>query len=166
MADANADSIPTPFDLYRATVRADWIDYNHHLMDGYYLVYISFANEPVFEYFGFTAGYRAQTGCTTYTVESHLNFIRELKGGAPLRFTSQILDHDSKRVQVFTHLYHATENYLAATCELMYLHVNQATQKVEAMPPAILDRVQAAAAAHAALPRPPQAGRRVGIPKR
>ena len=156
---------PAPFDLYRDTVRANWIDYNGHLMDGYYLVYISFANEPVFEYFGFTADYRAQTGCTTYTVESHLNFLRELKAGAPLRFTTQILDHDSKRIQVFTRMYHAAENYLAATGELMYLHVNQTTQKVAPMPAPILDRVRAAAAAHAALPRPPQAGRSIGIPR-
>lgn len=160
------DAIPAPFALYTDTVRADWIDYNRHLMDGYYLVYFSFANEAVFDRLGLDAVYRQRTRCTTYTVESHLNFWRELKSGAPIRFTSQLLACDAKRVHLFTAMYHAQEGYLAATSESMYLHVNQVTMKVESMPSELSAWIEKVRQAHSALPRPPQAGRSVGIPKK
>ncbi len=55
-------------------------------------------------------------------------------------------------------------NRLAATCELMFLHVSDG--RVTPMPPAAASAVTALAARQAALPRPGQAGRHVGIPGR
>ena len=52
-------------------------------------------------------------------------------------------------------------DHLAATCELMFLHV--ADGRVTPMPPAAVDAVTALAAVQTALLRPGQAGRHVGI---
>ena len=52
----------------------------------------------------------------------------------------------------------------AATCELMFLHVTDG--RVTAMPPDAARAVTALAGRQAALPRPDQAGRHVGIPTR
>ncbi len=158
--------IPTPLALYTDTVRSEWIDYNGHLTDGYYMVYFCLATEAVLEYLGFGAAYRERTGSTIYTVEGHINYLRELKQGAPLRFTTQVLGCDPKRIHVFHSLHHGLENYLAATNELMFLHVNQPTLKVEPMPAERLALVEAVVAAHSSLPRPPQAGRRIAMPER
>ena len=53
-----------------------------------------------------------------------------------------------------------------ATNELMFLHVDIATERVTPMPPDRWRAVAALAAEHAALPGPPGAGRRIAMPRR
>jgi acyl-CoA thioester hydrolase len=50
--------------------------------------------------------------------------------------------------------------------ELMYLHVDLSTRRVEPFPHKVRERVGAAASAHAQLPRPDWAGRRIAMPGR
>jgi acyl-CoA thioester hydrolase len=140
------------------------MDYNGHMMDGYYLVAFAFATEALLQYLGFGEAYRAQTGCTIYTAEAHLNFLREVKEGDPLTYQSLVLGADAKRLHVFHTMQHAHEGVVVATTEQMWLHVNQQTMRVEPMPVEHHQRVRAIVAAHAALPRPPQAGRRIALP--
>jgi acyl-CoA thioester hydrolase len=63
-------------------------------------------------------------------------------------------------------MYHAAAGYLAATNELMSLHVSRATRRASAMAPEILTRLAEVQRAHDALPRPPQAGRAIGLANR
>jgi acyl-CoA thioesterase FadM len=159
-------NIPAPLNLHHGLARPEWIDYNGHLMDGYYLVAFTEATEALLVYLGFGPAYRERTGCTIYTVEAHINFLREVPAGAPLLYTTQMLGCDPKRFQVFHHMVHAEDGAVAATNELMFLHVNQATGRVEPMPAERLDWLQQVTAAHAVLPRPPQAGRSISMPAR
>jgi acyl-CoA thioester hydrolase len=53
-----------------------------------------------------------------------------------------------------------------ATNELMFLHVDIATERVTPMPRERQHIVTALAAEHAALPTPPTAGRQIGMPRR
>ena len=53
-----------------------------------------------------------------------------------------------------------------AANELMFLHVDIATERVTPMPPRAPQAVTALAAEHAALPAPPTAGRQIGMPRR
>jgi hypothetical protein len=55
---------------------------------------------------------------------------------------------------------------LAATNELMLLHVDLATERVTLMPPARSRAVQLIATAQAGLPAPQNAGRRIRMPSR
>jgi acyl-CoA thioesterase FadM len=157
------DSIPAPFVTYTGAVPVEWMDYNGHMMDGYYLVAFTDATESFLEYVGFGPKYREQTGSTIYTVEGHINFLREVKAGTKLKYATQLLDYDAKRFHLFHHMIDEADDGLAATNELMFLHFNQRTLKVEPMPPDNLRRVAAVRQAHSTLPRPSQAGRRIGI---
>ena len=160
------DAIPAPLVTYTGAVLAEWIDYNGHMMDGYYLVAFTDATESFLEYVGFGPKYREQTGSTIYTVEGHINYLREVKAGAKLKYTTQLLYYDTKRLHLFHHMIDESDGGLAATNELMFLHVNQRTTKVEPMPPNNLRRVAAVRQAHSVLPQPPQAGRSIGIPNK
>ena len=60
-------------------------------------------------------------------------------------------------------MHHAAEGWLAATNELMSLHVLHATRRGGPMASGVLDRLARIQAAHDALPRPPQAGRRISL---
>ena len=148
---------------YHTTVPPEWIDYNGHMMDGYYAIAFSAATDALMDALGLDAAYRTATHCTIYTAEMHLVYLRELKQGAPLRFTTQLLGFDAKRIHVFHSLYHEAEGYLAACCELMLLHVDQAQGRVVAMPGEVMSRLTERAAAEADLPLPPQAGRAIGL---
>jgi acyl-CoA thioester hydrolase len=63
-------------------------------------------------------------------------------------------------------MYHATEGYLAATNELLSLHVTQATRRSAPMAHEILTRLAEIRRAHDGLPRPPQVGRGIGLANR
>jgi acyl-CoA thioester hydrolase len=139
-------------------VRPDWIDYNGHMNVGYYHVAFDIAAEEFFQFLGFTPEFRERHGATTFALEAHLNFLREVKAGDALRFDARLLDHDAKRIHFYQEMFHATEGYLAATCESLSAHVDQKARRTAPMPAAILERLAAVKAAHAALPRPWQIG--------
>lgn len=149
--------------LYTDFVRPEWIDYNRHMMDGYYAVAFSHATDAFLDHIGLHADYRAGSGCSTYTAEGHILFLRELKAESPLRFTTQLLGYDAKRMHLFHAMHHATAGFLAATCEWMMIHVDTTQGRSAAMPPGILSQLATIWASHRILPLPPQAGRIIAL---
>jgi acyl-CoA thioester hydrolase len=158
--------IEAPLDRYRDVVRAEWIDHNRHMNVGYYLVVFDYATDEFFRWVGLDAAHRRARAVTTFCLEAHVTYHREVGEGAPLRFTTHLLGHDAKRIHYIHAMYHARDGYLAATNELMSLHVSEATRRGAPMAPEILERLARIQAAHDALPRPPQAGRRIGLDRR
>lgn len=152
-----------PLALYKETVRPEWVDYNQHMMDGYYAVVFSYATDAFLDYVGLDAAYRARSGCSTYTAEGHLLFLRELKEGAPLQLTTQLLGYDSKRMHLFHTMSHATERYLAATCEWMMVHVDVKQGQSAPLPPVVAAALATLYAGQATLPWPAQAGRIISL---
>ncbi len=155
-------NIEAPLSLYFDTVRAEWIDYNRHMSEGYYGVAFGHGTDAFMDFVGLDAAYRGRAKATIYTVESHTTFLRELTVGTRLRFTTQVLGFDAKRIHIFHQMWQSDEDYLAATMEAMLLHVNHEPRTVP-MPPEILARIEAIYVVHTALPRPPQAGRGIGL---
>jgi acyl-CoA thioester hydrolase len=154
---------PTPLGTGAWTVPAEWIDYNGHMMDGYYGLAFSDATEAFLDLIGLGEAYRKETGSGMYTVESHLCYRRSARAGQQLRFTTQVLGADAKRVRVFHRMTDAATGDEVATNELMFLHVDGATERVTAMPPERGRVVAALAGEHAALPAPQAAGRAIGL---
>ncbi len=150
--------IPTPFADARDVVRPEWIDYNGHMNVGYYQVVFDFAADVFFDFLGLTQAFRKQHGSTTFALEAHANFLREVKEGAPLRFEARLIDFDAKRIHFYQEMFHATEGYLAASQESLSSHVSMATRRTSPMPAEMLERLALIKAAHAVLPRPWQLG--------
>lgn len=151
-------TIPAPFASAGAVVRPEWIDYNGHMNVGYYHVVFDLAAEAFFEFLGFTPDFRRSHDATTFALESHLNFLREVKEGDALRFEARLLDHDAKRIHFYQEMFHAGEGYLAASCESLSANVSQAERRTAPMHAALLERLAQVKAAHAALARPWQIG--------
>jgi acyl-CoA thioester hydrolase len=155
--------IAAPFDEYRDVVRPEWIDHNQHMNMGYYLVVFDLATDAFLSWIGLDTVHREQQRVTTFCLEAHVTYQREVCGGDPLRFTTRLLAHDAKRIHYAHEMYHATAGYLAATNELMSLHVSEATRRAASMAPDVLARLAAVQEVHDALPRPPYVGRRLGL---
>jgi len=142
-----------------------WIDYNGHMMDAYYCMAFTEATEAFLDHVGLGTAYRAESGCGIYTVESHVCFAKSVRGGAALRYESQLLGWDDKRLHLF-HRMVGPGGGQVATNELMLLHVDLATERVTPMPPTRSRAVQLVASAQAALRPPQNAGRRIRMPGR
>ncbi len=158
--------VPAPFDRYRDVVRPEWIDHNGHMNMGYYVVVFDYATDEFLSWVGLDAGHREAAAITTFCLEAHVTYHREVREGDPLRFTTVLLAHDARRLHYFHEMYHATEGYLAATNELMSLHVSRTTRRGAPMAADVLARLAAIQAAHDRLPRAPQVGRVIGLTRR
>jgi acyl-CoA thioester hydrolase len=145
------------------TVPPEWIDYIGHMMDAYYFVAFTEATEAFLDHLGLGEQYRAGSGCGMYTVESHLCFSKSVRAGAALAYDSQLLGCDDRRLHVFHRMSASPCGDVAATNELMFLHVDIASERVVPMPAGRRRAVSRLAAAHAALAAPAGAGRRIQL---
>jgi acyl-CoA thioesterase FadM/enamine deaminase RidA (YjgF/YER057c/UK114 family) len=151
-------SIPVPFASARERVRKEWIDYNGHMNVGYYHVAFDNAAEPFFDFLGLTPEFRSRHGSSTFALETHLNFLREVRAGDVLRFEARLIDFDAKRIHFFQEMFHEGDGYVAASYESVSAHVSMATRRTAPMPQGLASRLAAVKAAHAVLPRPWQLG--------
>lgn len=157
-------SFPAPFDEYRGEVLSEWIDANNHMNLAYYTVLFDYATDALFDAIGIGRHYKDSTNHGTFAVETHNLYERELMLGDRVRIATQILGMDRKRLSLGHEMFMLESGRRAATQELMYLHVDLAARRVVPFPSAVRERVAAAAAAHANLPRPDWAGRRITMP--
>ena len=144
-------------------MRKEWIDYNGHLNVGYYHVAFDAASDQFFDFLGMTAAFRAQHQGTTFALESHLNFLREVKEGDWLRFEARLIDFDAKRIHFYMEMLHADEGYTAASYESVSSYVSMATRRTSPLPAVLLEHLGAVKVAHSTLPRPWQLGHAISV---
>lgn len=148
------------------TVEPQWVDYNGHLNLAYYQVLFDRATDGVFAALGIGRDYAAERSQSMFAVEAHISYLREIVAGERVVVDSQILDHDEKRLHIFQTLIQAKDGFVSATCEIMHLHIDMAVRRAVPFPADRMQAIAACAAAHAGLPVPERAGRRIGIPRR
>jgi len=156
-------SFAAPIVVEGLSVKPEWIDGNGHLNVGYYNVAFDLALDKACGLIDLDWKYVERTQCSTFVLETHVTYQREVKADDPLRFTFQLLDYDEKRFHYILGMHHATEGFLSATSEQICLHVDLRTRRTAPMPPAALANFQAMLEAHRALPRPPEVGSVIGI---
>ena len=155
---------PTPFELSGGEVLPEWIDYNGHMNLAYYIVLFDQATDALFDVLNLGLEYRRSRELGTFVAETHTRYERELLVGETVRVTLQILGVDEKRLHVAHEMFRLKDGERSATLESMFLHVDLKARRVVPMPADLEERVHAAAAAHAALPRPDWIGRRISMP--
>ena len=153
-----------PFVSSVMQVEPQWIDYNGHLNMAYYNVFFDRALDEVLALLGMSAAYVKQTRRSIFTAEVHVRYLREVHLTDRVRVAVQLLDYDSKRLHCFQKLCHATEDWLSATSEVMSLHVDLEAKKTSPFPDEIANRLTQMKTAHAKLPLPEGAGRRIAMP--
>jgi acyl-CoA thioester hydrolase len=154
---------PAPFVSSLMRVDPAWIDYNGHLNMAYYNVLFDRTVDDVFELLGCGVEYVKTRKHSCFTAEVHVRYLRELRAGDSVRVTWQLLDYDAKRMHYFEQLLHADEGWLSATSENMSLHVDMEAAKTAPFPADVAERLAGMKAAHAGLPRPAAAGRRIAM---
>ena len=150
-------------EVNRGQVRPEWIDVNGHMNVAYYTLAFDEAVDALWHSFGITEQHIRESHSSTFAVESHILYLRELKRDEPYVVTAQILAFDEKRIHQFQRLYHGADGTLAATAEWMNLHVDLATRRVAPWPEAVLTDIGAVAEQQENWPFPKEAGRRMRV---
>jgi acyl-CoA thioester hydrolase len=163
MNDPEAPTVDAPFASDRIVVRPEWIDYNGHMNVAFYVCAFDLALDEVFEFLGLDRDATQRTGISSFTVEMHITYQRELKEGDRLRITTQLVGFDAKRMHFVQCMYHAEEGYLAATDEWLIVCVDLRQRKSIAIPEPLRGRLARLRDIHAPLALPPEAGRRVSL---
>jgi acyl-CoA thioester hydrolase len=156
-------SFPAPFDHYRGDVKPEWIDHNGHMNLAYYTVLFDYATDMMFDLLDLGLAYRRRTDLGTFVTETQTRYERELLVGDKVRVAVQILFADNKRLHLAHEMFRLDSGERAATQELLFIHVDLKARRVTPFPPELKARIDAAAAAHAALRRPTWVGRHVGM---
>ncbi len=146
--------------IYEVTVPAEWIDYNDHLTEGYYGVAFGYASDALLEHAGFDERYRRDERGSFYTVETHVQYLLEVKVGEKLTFETMVLGVRPKSLHAF-HTMKREDGRIAATQETLLVHVDTYEVKVRQMAPWILSNFNALADTHGTLARPGGVGRSI-----
>jgi acyl-CoA thioester hydrolase len=146
-----------------AKVLPEWIDFNGHMNVAYYVLAFDIGVDEMWNQLGITAEYIETSQCSTFAVECHITYQKELKENEPFRITSQILAYDDKRIHQFQRMYHAEENYLAATAEWMNLHVDLNSRRVTPFPQSVMSALKKFTERQGILPMPVEAGNKMKV---
>jgi acyl-CoA thioester hydrolase len=152
-----------PLDRYRTVIRPEWIDSYGHMNMAVYVTVFDQAADVLCALLGVGPLYTQHELGMLFVLETHLTYEREVRLGAPLRITSQILDHDPKRLHLFHHMYHGDEGWLVATNEVLMINVEYQTRRTVLWPDETLHRLGLMAAAHGVLSTPENASRIIRI---
>lgn len=127
-----------PIPDHQATVRPEWIDYNGHMNEAFYVLVFGHATDAMMIDTGMGPRYREESGCSLYTAEAHVRYLREVGEGTELTVRTRILGVDAKKVRVVMEMRADGKGEPVATSELMLIHVDQKAGQAAPFP----DRVQ------------------------
>lgn len=163
MSDTDDRCPAEPLETARGDVPAEWIDYNGHMNVAYYVLAFDQGTDRFLGTLGMDPDYPRREGGSTFALEMHVTYDRELKQGDPYVVYTQLIDADAKRIHMHHTMRHATEGWLAATNEVITMHIDMGQRRSAPFPAHIQPRVDALRSAHATLPRPATLGRLIGI---
>jgi acyl-CoA thioester hydrolase len=145
--------------LYRATVKPEWVDYNGHMSEPWYVFVFGETSDAFYDLIGLGDAARRATHSSVYTVESHIWFLRELKVREAFLVGTRVISHDAKRVLLYHELARAGDGTVAAASEILALHVDTNGPRVVPFSAAVKERIAALAAEDAREPPPKRASR-------
>ncbi|MGJ5722857.1 3-hydroxyacyl-CoA dehydrogenase NAD-binding domain-containing protein [Brevibacterium sp. H602] len=124
---------------YSTEVVPEWIDYNGHMSEAFYVLVFGFATDQVMDQLGLDAAYRQSAKASLYTVESHIRYLDEAALGDRLTVVPHLVSAGEKKLHLAYEMY--VDDRLVSTEEIMGLHVDQAEDRVVSFPQAVTERI-------------------------
>jgi acyl-CoA thioester hydrolase len=152
-----------PFSGYQSSVQPDWIDFNGHMNVAYYVLAFDQATDVFNSNLGLGPEYTRDTRLSMFVVDMNVTYIRELKVGARINCTTQLLEFDAKKLRIFHQMFNTQEGFLAATNELIMVHVDLETGRSCPFSETELERLQTMARQHQSLLIPECVGRQLSL---
>ena len=121
-----------PLCTWREEVREEWIDYNGHLSEPYYVLVLGHATDEVMDSVGLGPDYRQATGASLFTVEAHVRYLDQVGRGEQLEARSWVIGSSSKLLWIWHELW--AGGTLRATEEILGVHVDSGPDGAGASP--------------------------------
>ena len=116
--------------LKTGRVKPEWTDYNGHMNLSFYIHIFDTSWEVLLEKFNIGEESAINQKKTTFAVESHTTYYKEVKAEDEVDINLLFLDFDKKRLVYKLEMIHKKEKYLASTIEVLALYVDLNTRKV------------------------------------
>ena len=149
---------------YRTQVLPEWVDYNGHLRDAYYLLIFSHATDALMERIGLDADARDMSGHSLFTLEAHINFLHEVKLATEVWVQTQVIGFDHKRLHLYHSLHREGFELALSASEQMLLHVDLAGPRAAPFSEQSLACLQDWVDGQRDLPPAEHLGRVIGLP--
>jgi len=149
---------------WRGAVLPEWVDYNGHLRDAFYMLLFSYATDGLMDTIGLGESDRAETGHSLFTLEAHINYLNEVRDGATVEVRTQVLGYDNKRLRIYHSLYRSDAQLFLAANEQMLVNIDMAGPFSTPFAPMVLESIRTLASQHLSLPSPEYAGRHIALP--
>ena len=121
--------------LRTETILSDWTDYNGHMNLAFYIHLFDQGWDVLLDRFKM-GGYSAKIEKrSTFAVESHTKYIKEVKEGDLVDINLLFLDRDSKRFVYQLEIVNKNGDYRAATTEVCSVYVNLDIRRVTDIEP-------------------------------
>lgn len=140
--------------IWREPMREEWIDYNGHLSEPYYILVMGNGTEALIDAIGLDPAYRRATGSTVYTLESHARFLAEVRSSRELEVRSSVIGCTAKLAWLWHELW--ADGRLRATAEVLVVHITDGSSSP--FPDEIANRLRGRI-----VDAPAEAGRRINI---
>jgi acyl-CoA thioester hydrolase len=128
--------------VWREPVRPEWIDYNGHLSEAYYVLVLGHATDAVMDHVGLGPSYREEEQASLFTVEAHIRYLDQVPGDVVLEVRSSVIGASRKLLRIWHELW--VEDTLRATEEVLGVHVDAAAGRSAPFPAEVADRIAAA----------------------
>jgi acyl-CoA thioester hydrolase len=127
--------------VWTEPVRDEWIDYNGHLSEPYYVLAFGHATDAVMEHICLGPEHRARDGASLFTVEAHVRYLHQVPAGADLEVQSALIGATDKLLWIWHEL--RVEGTLRATEEVLGVHVDTTAGRSSPFPAAVRARIDA-----------------------
>ena len=109
---------------------SDWTDYNGHMNLAFYIHLFDQGWDVLLDKFQMGGDSAKVEKRSTFAVESHTKYIKEVKEGDEVDINLLFLDRDTKRMIYQLEIFSKSGNYRAATSEVCSIYVNLDLRKV------------------------------------
>ena len=126
--------------VHREPVRDEWIDYNGHLSEPYYVLVLGHATDAVMDAIGIDEEFRADNDASLFTIEAHVRYLDQVGPGADLEARSEVIGATGKLLWIWHELW--SDGRLRATEEILGVYVDTATGRSAPFPDAVAARIK------------------------
>ena len=116
--------------LKKVKIKKKWTDYNGHMNVAFYIHVFDISAEFILNKFNMGGKSAKKNMKSTFVVESHTTYNREVRLGEEVEVHLTYLDHDNKRIHFKLSMIHKQKKYLAATNEVLSLYIDLKQRKV------------------------------------
>jgi len=111
-------------------ILSKWVDYNNHLNMAYYILIFDEAWEVMLEKIKMGSHSAKTTNRSTMVVETHTQYISEVKENDEVDIMLTFFDHDKKRLHLKLEMIEKKSKKISASMEWISLYINLNIRKV------------------------------------